>query len=97
MDWFNVLIYGVIPVLTVVIIFFTKRKLLWVAPLISTAIAFITYMIAFSSSGTSILKIFSNNEWRGFFLLALLFHLVIAVVLTLVAYFAAYRLKRKQK
>lgn len=35
MDWWNILIFGVIPVLTVVIMFIVKRKLLWIAPLIS--------------------------------------------------------------
>ena len=94
MDWWNVLIFGVIPVLTVVIIFFIKKKLLWVAPLISTVLAFITYMIALAP--ITIIELFGNNEWRGFFLLAMLMHFGIAVVLTAVAYFVAFMLKRKQ-
>lgn len=36
MDWWNVVFFGVIPILTVAIIFFVKRKFLWMAPLIST-------------------------------------------------------------
>lgn len=31
-----------------------------------------------------------NNEWRGFFLLAVLMQIVITVVLTVIAYFVAY-------
>lgn len=94
-DWWNILIFGVIPVLTVVGIFIVKRKLLWTAPLISTALAFITYMIALAP--ITIAELFSNGEWRGFFLLAILMHLIITVGLTAIAYFAAYILKQKQK
>mgnify|MGYP007033164720 CR=1 FL=1 len=94
-DWWNILIFGVIPVLTVVVIFIVKRKLLWTAPLISTALAFITYMVALAPITTA--ELFSNGEWRGFFLLALFMHLVITVVLTAIAYLAAYILKQKQE
>ena len=98
MDWWNVLIFGVIPVLTVIIIFNFKKKLLWIAPLISTALAFITYMIALELiSFSEMLKFFSYSESRGFFILAMLMHFGIAVVLTAIAYLAAYILKRKKK
>ena len=95
MDWWNVLIFGVIPVLTVIIIFNVKKKLLWIAPLISTVLAFITYMIVLAP--ITIVELFNNNEWRSFFLLAMLIHVGIAVVHTAIAYFAAYKLKRKKK
>ena len=95
MDWWNVLIFGVIPVLTVIVIFFTKRKLLWIAPLISSALAFVTYMIALAP--ITLEKLFSNNEWRGFFILAMLMHLGIVVILTAVAYLITYILERKKK
>ena len=94
-DWWNILIFGIIPVLTVAVIFIVKKKLLWIAPLISTVLAFTSYMIALVP--ITIVELFSNNEWRGFFLLAILMQLVITVVLTVIAYFVAYILKRKQK
>ena len=93
MDRWNVLIFGVIPVLTVVIIFIVKRNLLWIAPLISTALAFITYMIVLAP--ITIVELFNNNEWRGFFILVMLIHLVVVVILTVVAYFIARLLKGK--
>ena len=93
MDWWNVLIFGIIPVLTVAIMFFFKRKLLWVSPLISTVLAFITYMIALAP--ITIVELFSNNEWRGFFILAMLLHIVIVVTLTTAAYFITRLLKEK--
>lgn len=94
-DWWNVLIFGIIPILTVAIIFIVKRKWLWTAPLISTSLAFITYMVALAP--ITIAELFRNGEWRGFFLLAMLMQLVITVVLTVIVYFAAYILKRKQE
>ena len=90
MDWWNISVYGVIPALTVVILFFVKRKLLWIAPLISTVLSFVISIIAMPS-------ILSVNEYRGFLLWAMLMHLGIAIILTAIAYFIAYILKRKQK
>ena len=89
------MIFGIIPVLTVAVIFIVKRKLLWIAPLISTVLAFISYMIALVP--ITIVEVFSNGEWRVFFLLAILMQLAVTVVLTVIAYFAAHILKRKQK
>lgn len=95
MNWWNILIFGVVPILTVVIIFIFNRKILWTVPLVSIVLAFTTYMIALAP--ISIVDIFSNHEWRGFFLLAILMHLGISVVLTVIAYLMAYIIKRKQK
>ncbi|MBQ2883217.1 MAG: hypothetical protein IJE43_05515 [Alphaproteobacteria bacterium] len=98
MDWWNILIFGIIPVLTVVIIFVVKRKRLWIAPLVSTALAFITYMIALGIiTPPKLLEFFGYSESRGFFILAMLMHLGIVVALTAIAYLVAYLLKRKQK
>lgn len=93
MDWLNILIFGVIPVLTVVIMFLIKKKMLWVSPIISTVLAFVIYTITIEPT---MIEILSNNEWRGFFLLAMLMHFGIAVGLTAIAYFVAYILKRKK-
>lgn len=95
-DLLNVLIYGVIPLLTVVVIFFVKRKLLLAAPLISTALFVFTYLTVFSVSGIEVSDLFGNSEWRGFFLLAMLIQLVIVITITVVAGLIAYILKRKK-
>ena len=95
-DLLNGLIYGVIPLFTVVIIFFLKRKLLRVAPLISTALAAITYMMLFSVLGMPVAELLGNSEWRAFFFLAMLIQFVIVITLTVIAYFIAYILKRKK-
>ena len=99
MDGWNVLIFGVIPVFSMVVIFSIKRKLLWTAPVISTTLAFITYMIAFRTQGmhTPVIKIFSNNEWRAFFILAMLIHLGIVIFITVIASLVEYILKQKKK
>jgi len=93
-DVLNILIFVVIPVISMSVLFFRKRKLLWIAPLLSVMLAFAVYAITLEPS---IIKIFSNNEWRGFLLLALLMQFGIAVLLTAVGYLIAYILKRKNK
>ena len=93
-DVLNVLIFVVIPVISVSVLFFMKRKLLWIAPLLSIMLAFVVYAVTLEPS---IIKAFSNNEWRGFLLLALLIQFGIAVLLTAVGYLIAYILKRKNK
>ena len=90
MDWWNVSVYGVIPFLTVVIMFFVKRRLLWMAPLISTAVSFALSVMAMPS-------ILNVSEYRGFLLWAMLLHLGITIILTAIAYFIAYVLRRKKK
>ena len=85
--WLNILMYCVIPLLTVVILFFAKRKRL-TAPLISTALAFVVYMTALRLSGmeSPITTILGYSEWRAFFLLAMLIQLVIVTTLTAFAH-----------
>jgi len=97
MDWWNVLLYGIIPVFTVAILFLVKRKLLWTAPLLSAVLFLVTYIVALRVSGvrSPLLMLFTYNESRGFFLLGMSFQLGIVIVLTAAAYFVAYLLKRK--
>ena len=93
-DVLNILIFVVIPVISMSVLFFRKRKLLWIAPLLSSILAFAVYAITLEPS---IIKIFSNIEWRGFLLLAMLMQFGIAAVLTAAGYLIAYLLKRKNK
>ena len=93
-DVLTVLIFVVIPVISVSVLFFMKRKLLWIAPLLSIMLAFVVYAVTLEPS---IIKAFSNNEWRGFLLLALLIQFSIAVLLTAVGYLLGHILKRKNK
>ena len=91
MDWWNILIFGVIPVLSVLLVFIVKRKILWIAPLISTFFSIVVSMIAMPS-------LLSNNEHSAMFWgISIPIHLVIVVILTAIAYLVAYILKRKQK
>lgn len=89
-DIWNIFVFGIIPILSVVIVFYVKRKFLWVAPLISTALYVIANIIAMPS-------ILSYNEYRAmFFGICIPMHFVIAVVLTVIAYIAAHITKSKQ-
>lgn len=94
MDFWSILIFGIIPVFAVTVISIGRRKLLWTAPFVSTALAFITYIIILTP--VTIAGILSDHEWRPAFLLAMLLHLGIAAALTIIAYIAAYILNQKK-
>ena len=88
-DWWNISVFCVIPLLSAVTIFFIKRKLLWIAPLISTFLSIAISVIAMPS-------IISYSEHRAmFFGISIPIHLVITIALTAIAYFVAFILKRK--
>ena len=57
MELCNIWIFAILPILTAAIIFAVKRKLLWIAPIVSTILAFITYAIVFAP----IKAMFANN------------------------------------
>lgn len=91
LNWWNILVFCIIPIFSVVIIFILKRKLLWVAPLISTVLSVVVSMIAMPS-------ILRNNEHRAMlFGIAIPIQLGIVIILTVISYLVAYILKRKQK
>lgn len=71
------------------ILFFWKRKYLWMAPLISTAISVVISLLAMPS-------ILSDAEHRNmFFGISIMLHILIVVVLTVIAYAAARFLAKK--
>ncbi|HBV68535.1 MAG TPA: hypothetical protein DEF04_10340 [Clostridiales bacterium] len=89
MDWWNVSVFGVIPVLTVLFLFCVKRKSLWSAPIISTILAVIISLIAMPT-------IFKGGEASNmFFKLVIPVHLLITLILTGGAYGISFILKKK--
>ena len=90
----ELLIFGGIPVLTVAAIFLVKRKLLWAAPVISAALALTAYTVALGP--VSMAEVFRNSEWRGFLLLAMLSQFGITAMLSAIAGFAAYIIRRNK-
>lgn len=90
-NWWNASLFCIIPILSVVIIFFIKRKFLWIAPLISTVLSVVISIIPMPS-------LLSNREHRAmFFGIAIPIQLVIVIILTVIAYLVAYILKRRKK
>ena len=91
MNWWNISVFYIIPIVSVVFFFFWKRKYLWMAPLISTAISVVISLLAMPS-------ILSDAEHRNmFFGISVMLHILIAVGLTALAYAAAYFWVRKGK
>lgn len=90
-NWWNASLFCIIPILSVVIVFFIKRKFLWIAPLISTVLSVVISIIPMPS-------LLSNREHRAmFFGIAIPIQLVIVTILTVIAYLVAYILKRRKK
>lgn len=90
-NWWNASLFCIISILSVVIVFFIKRKFLWIAPLISTVLSVVISIIPMPS-------LLSNREHRAmFFGIAIPFQLVIVIILTVIAYLVAYILKRRKK
>ncbi len=87
MDWWNISLFGIIPVFTVVLIFLVKRKLLWTAPFISTIISVIISIVAMPD-------ILIEGEYRALFGISMLFHLAIVVFLTMIAYLVAHIIRK---
>lgn len=91
MDWYNIVIFGVIPILSVALIFYIKKKLLWIAPFLSTALSIAVTVIAMPT-------ILTYSEHRAmFFALVVPGHFVIGIILTVIAYVLGYVLKQKNK
>ena len=91
LNWWNASVFFIIPILSVVIVFFIKRKFLWIAPLISTVLSVVISIIAMPS-------LLGNREHRAmFFGIVIPIQLVIVIILTVVAYLVAYILKRRKQ
>ncbi len=91
MNWWNISVFYIIPIASVAFFFFWKRKYLWMAPLFSTVISVVISLLAMPS-------ILRDAEYRSmFFGISVMLHILIAVVLTVIAYVGAYFWDRKAK
>lgn len=90
LNWWNISVFCIIPILSVVLVFFRKRKFLWIAPMFSTTLSTIVSIIAMPS-------VLRNREHRAMlFGISIPIQLVIVIILTVLAYLVAYILKRKK-
>lgn len=91
MNWWNLSAFCIIPIGSVMFFFFWKRTYLWMAPLISTIISVAISLLAMPS-------ILSDAEHRSmFFGISVMLHILIAAVLTAIAYVVVYFLNKKRK
>ena len=87
MDWWNITVFILIPALSVLIVFLTKRNLLWTAPILSTVLAAAVTIAAIPS-------ILTEPEYRTLFLAAALpLHILITLALTAATHFASRKTK----
>lgn len=91
MNWWNISVFYIIPIASVVFFFFWKRKYLWMAPLISTVISVAISLLAMPS-------ILSDAEHRNmFFGISVMLHILIVVVLTVYCLCGSIFLGQKRK
>lgn len=84
MNWWNISVFCIIPIVSVVFFFLWKRKYLWMEPLISTLISIAISLLAMPS-------ILSDAEHRNmFFGISIMLQILIAVVWTVIAYVVAH-------
>ena len=83
-NWWNISVFGIIPVLTVTILFLFKKKHLWTAPLFSAALSIAVSIIAMPS-------ILSDSEHKAmFFGIVIPVHTAVVIGLTIIIYTAAH-------
>lgn len=101
MNWYTPTVFGLdlisticfvlLPIFSVLLLFFTKQKFLWNAPILATILMVVICVIA---TGPSLLSV---GEYRGMFLgITVPIQITITVGLTVIAYLAAYALKKKR-
>lgn len=91
MDWWNISVFGVIPILTVIIVFCIKRKFLWIAPIMSTILSIIISIIAIPT------LLEGGEATTMFFGIAIPVHLLFVVILTVIAYAISHLIKKKHQ
>ena len=84
--------FVLLPAAAVLLLFFLKRNLLWAAPILSTALMVAVDVIAVGPS------LLTEWEYLGIFLVVIVpIHLAVTILLTALAYIAAYLLRRKNR
>lgn len=89
MDWWNVSIYAVIPIVSVVSVFMFNRKLLWAAPFISFILA-----VVVTGIGVGFNEFFENHYQLLW--LTMVVNFVIATIFTAV-FFSISKLRSQRK
>lgn len=90
MDTWQVLVFFIFPIASVLLMFFLKKKILWISPIISTVLSVI-YSIQVMPS------ILTVAESSIFWAITIPMQLVITVFFTGVAYIISWLLKKRVK
>jgi len=88
MDSWQALVFFIFPMASVLLMFFLKRKILWISPIISTALSVIYSILVIPS-------ILTVAESSIFWAITIPLQLAIAISFTVVAYFISWLLKKR--
>lgn len=88
MDSWQVLVFFIFPMASVLLMFFLKRKILWISPIISTVLS-VMYSILVMPS------ILTVAESSIFWAITIPMQLIIAIFFTAAAYIISWLLKKR--
>ncbi|HAS92929.1 MAG: hypothetical protein BGO41_07185 [Clostridiales bacterium 38-18] len=89
MDLWQVLVFFTFPVASVLLMFFLKRKALWISPIISTGLSII-YSILVMPDLLTVPE--SSIFWR----ISIPMQLIVVIFFTAIAYIFSWLLKRRR-
>lgn len=89
MDLWQVLVFFTFPVASVLLMFFLKRKVLWISPIISTGLSII-YSILVMPDLLTVPE--SSIFWR----ISIPMQLIVVIFFTAIAYIFSWLLKRRR-
>ncbi len=88
MDSWQVLIFFIFPITSVLLMFFLKRKVLWISPIISTGLSIIYSLLVMPD-------LLTVPESSIFWRISIPMQLVVVIFFTAIAYIFSWLLKKR--
>ena len=89
MDLWQVLVFFTFPVASVLLMFFLKRKVLWISPIISTGLSIIYSLLVMPD-------LLTVPESSIFWRISIPMQLIVVIFFTAIAYIFSWLLKRRR-
>ena len=98
MNWWNISVFGIIPIFSVAVMFCFKINRLWIAPLVSMVLScLISAVLTSIVSIAAMPSILYDNEHRALFFLCLILQFIIILVLSVIGFIIKYIFHNKNR
>lgn len=98
MNWWNISVFCIIPIFSVVVMFCFKINRLWIAPLVATVLScLISAVLTSIVSIAAMPSILYDNEHRALFFLCLILQFIIIFVLSVIGFVIKYIFHNKNR